>query len=41
MGGRALSAELVLLDGAGHHPHVEEPGPIAEAVTNFAAKLDA
>ncbi|HEY1640704.1 MAG TPA: alpha/beta hydrolase [Streptosporangiaceae bacterium] len=36
-----LSGELMLLDGAGHHPHVEEPGQIAEAVTTFAAKIDA
>jgi pimeloyl-ACP methyl ester carboxylesterase len=36
-----LSAELVLLDGAGHHPHVEFPGEIAEAVTAFARKIDA
>jgi pimeloyl-ACP methyl ester carboxylesterase len=36
-----LSADLVLLDGAGHHPHVEFPGEIAEAVIAFARKLDA
>ncbi|MBC6458109.1 alpha/beta fold hydrolase [Actinomadura sp. HBU206391] len=36
-----LSAELVLLDGAGHHPHVEYPAEIAEAVVAFAGRLDA
>lgn len=36
-----LSAELVLLDGAGHHPHVEFPGKIADAVAAFARKLAA
>lgn len=36
-----LSGELVLLDGAGHHPHVEYPEQIADAVTAFAGKLDA
>jgi pimeloyl-ACP methyl ester carboxylesterase len=34
-----LGSELVLLDGAGHHPHVEFPQEVAEAVTSFAAKL--
>jgi pimeloyl-ACP methyl ester carboxylesterase len=36
-----LSAQLVLLDGAGHHPHVEFPREIAAAVTAFARKIDA
>ena len=34
-----LSGEVVLLDGAGHHPHVEYPEKIAEAVIAFADKL--
>jgi pimeloyl-ACP methyl ester carboxylesterase len=36
-----LSADLLMLDGAGHHPHVEFPAEIAEAVTAFGRKLDA
>jgi pimeloyl-ACP methyl ester carboxylesterase len=36
-----MPAELMLLEGAGHHPHVEFPDKIAEAVTAFARKLDA
>jgi pimeloyl-ACP methyl ester carboxylesterase len=36
-----LSAELTVLDGAGHHPHVEYPEKIAEVVTKFAQQLDA
>lgn len=36
-----LSAELMLLDGAGHHPHVEYPNEIADAVTAFTQKLNA
>jgi Predicted hydrolases or acyltransferases (alpha/beta hydrolase superfamily) len=36
-----LSAELLMLDGAGHHPHVEYPEEIAEAVTAFTQKLNA
>ncbi|MBO3748579.1 alpha/beta hydrolase [Streptosporangiaceae bacterium NEAU-GS5] len=39
--GQRLSAEVVLLDGAGHHPHVEYPEQIAEAVARFAKGLDA
>jgi pimeloyl-ACP methyl ester carboxylesterase len=35
-----VSAELVLLDGAGHHPHVEFPREIADAVIAFAAEID-
>lgn len=35
-----LSAELMLLDGAGHFPHTEFPEEIATAVENFARKLD-
>ncbi len=30
-----LGSELLLLDGAGHHPHVEYPNEIAEAVMSF------
>jgi pimeloyl-ACP methyl ester carboxylesterase len=36
-----LSAQVMMLDGAGHHPHVEFPREIADAVTAFAGKLDA
>ncbi|MEP7026476.1 MAG: alpha/beta hydrolase [Actinomycetota bacterium] len=36
-----LSAELTVLDGAGHHPHVEFPEKIAETVTAFQQKLSA
>jgi pimeloyl-ACP methyl ester carboxylesterase len=35
-----LGSELILLDGAGHHPHVEYPGEIATAVSAFVAKLE-
>jgi pimeloyl-ACP methyl ester carboxylesterase len=34
-----LGSELLLLDGAGHHPHVEYPAEIAKAVTTFAEQL--
>ncbi|HEY7630029.1 MAG TPA: alpha/beta hydrolase [Thermoleophilaceae bacterium] len=34
-----LGSDLLMLDGAGHHPHVEYPTEIAEAVTAFADKL--
>jgi pimeloyl-ACP methyl ester carboxylesterase len=34
-----LNAELLILDGAGHHPHVEYPQEIADAVAAFAAKV--
>ena len=36
-----LSAELVLLEGAGHHPHVEFPEQVADAVVAFHKKVDA
>ena len=36
-----LSAEVIMLDGAGHHPHVEFPDQIADAVAAFAGQLDA
>jgi pimeloyl-ACP methyl ester carboxylesterase len=34
-----LGSELLLLDGAGHHPHVEFPDQVAAAVTEFARRL--
>jgi pimeloyl-ACP methyl ester carboxylesterase len=34
-----LGSELLMLDGAGHHPHVEYPEEIAKAVTDFADNL--
>jgi pimeloyl-ACP methyl ester carboxylesterase len=34
-----LGSELLLLDGAGHHPHVEYPAEVASAVTAFAERL--
>ncbi len=34
-----LGSELLLLDGAGHHPHVEYPAEVSEAVVTFAGKL--
>lgn len=34
-----LDAELLMLDGAGHHPHVEYPDEIADAVSRFAREL--
>lgn len=37
--GRRLNGEVVLLDGAGHHPHVEFPEKVAEAVTAFQRSL--
>jgi pimeloyl-ACP methyl ester carboxylesterase len=36
-----LSAEVLILDGAGHHPHVEFPEVVAEAVAAFARRIDA
>lgn len=37
--GEQLGSELLLLDGAGHHPHVDYPREIAEAVLAFAWEL--
>lgn len=34
-----LGSELVVLDGAGHHPHVEYPQEVARAVVDFANGL--
>jgi pimeloyl-ACP methyl ester carboxylesterase len=34
-----LGSELLLLDGAGHHPHVEFPDQVAAAVIEFARRL--
>lgn len=34
-----LGSELLMLDGAGHHPHVEYPEEIARAVVEFAKRL--
>ncbi len=34
-----LNSELVLLDGAGHHPHVEYPQEVVSAVSDFARRL--
>lgn len=34
-----LGSKLLMLDGAGHHPHVEYPEEIAEAVSAFAGSL--
>jgi pimeloyl-ACP methyl ester carboxylesterase len=34
-----LGSELMTLDGAGHHPHVEYPREIAQAVSEFASKV--
>jgi pimeloyl-ACP methyl ester carboxylesterase len=34
-----LGSELLLLDGAGHHPHVEYPQEVARAVADFASRL--
>lgn len=34
-----LGSELLMLDGAGHHPHVEYPEDVARAVTDFAQRL--
>jgi pimeloyl-ACP methyl ester carboxylesterase len=36
-----LGSELLLLDGAGHHPHVECPDEVATAVIDFARRLAA
>jgi pimeloyl-ACP methyl ester carboxylesterase len=30
-----IGSELIVLDGAGHHPHVEYPREIADAVVAF------
>lgn len=35
-----LGSDLLLLDGAGHHPHVEYPQEIAQAVVAFTEQLD-
>ncbi len=34
-----LGSELLLLEGAGHHPHVEYPAEVAQAVVGFARQL--
>jgi pimeloyl-ACP methyl ester carboxylesterase len=34
-----LGSELLMLDGAGHHPHIEYPREVADAVTAFANRL--
>jgi pimeloyl-ACP methyl ester carboxylesterase len=34
-----LGSELLLLDGAGHHPHVEYPQEVAEAVAEFTRRV--
>lgn len=34
-----LGSQLVLLEGAGHHPHVEKPEEIAAAVVRFAGEV--
>jgi pimeloyl-ACP methyl ester carboxylesterase len=34
-----MGSELLLLDGAGHHPHVEYPQEVAGAVAEFARRL--
>jgi pimeloyl-ACP methyl ester carboxylesterase len=34
-----LRSELLMLDGAGHHPHVEYPREIADAVAALTAGL--
>ncbi len=36
-----LGSELLLLKGAGHHPHVEYPDEVARAVVTFAERLPA
>jgi pimeloyl-ACP methyl ester carboxylesterase len=36
---RLPDSELLLLEGAGHHPHVEFPDEIAAAVVDFAERL--
>ena len=35
----ALGAEVVRLEGVGHHPHLEAPGATAETVLGFLARL--
>jgi pimeloyl-ACP methyl ester carboxylesterase len=34
-----LGSDLMMLDGAGHHPHVEYPREIADAVAKFTAQV--
>ena len=36
-----LGSQLLLLEGAGHHPHVEYPHEVAQAVEDFAWRLPA
>ena len=36
-----LGSELLMLDGAGHHPHVEQPERITAAIVEFTEKLPA
>lgn len=33
-----LSADVLMLEGAGHHPHVEFPQAVADAVSSFLAR---
>ena len=35
-----LGSELLILQGAGHHPHVEYPLEVANAVVDFAKRLE-
>jgi pimeloyl-ACP methyl ester carboxylesterase len=37
--GRRLNGEVILLDGAGHHPHVDDPEKVADAVAAFQKSL--
>ncbi|MBX3634926.1 MAG: alpha/beta hydrolase [Rubrivivax sp.] len=39
--GRALATEPLIVDGAGHYPHLEMPGQVAPALLDFLARVSA
>lgn len=38
--GRSLRGDHLVIEGAGHYPHVEQPEVVTEAIEAFIAKLD-
>ena len=37
--GEALAAPVLMVEGAGHYPHVEQPGVVAEAILDFVRRV--